>query len=142
MYIVHNNFIVLYMVTCFTNGILRPFVKLVNNRFVSWNKIMFFSSCFLLTVFSSRGRVGRTKKLKAQITIDCVCLWPIATVSLASAHSNHNDRRSQGRVNRLSHLCFIEERGCSELNGTSMWQGCSLQCNLLYIVQFVLSPVI
>lgn len=36
--------------------------------------------------------MGRTKKLKAQITIDCVCLWLMATVSLASVHNSHYDR--------------------------------------------------
>lgn len=42
--------------------------------------------------------MGRTEKLKAQITIDCVCLRLMATVSLASVHNNHNDRRSQTLV--------------------------------------------
>lgn len=47
--------------------------------------------------------MGRTEKLKAQITIDCVCLRLIATVSLASVHNNHNDRRSQTLVPFVLH---------------------------------------
>lgn len=63
----HNSFIVLYKVTCFTNVILRPFVKFINNLLVQVKiKILFFVSFEQCYYFSfSRNSVGRTKRLKA-----------------------------------------------------------------------------
>lgn len=76
------------------------------------------------------------------MTIDCVSLWFVATVSLALTQSNHNDRRSLGRVKLLSHLCFIEDRYCGyiEFHAISKWQICSFEWNCsLHGVHFALS---
>lgn len=103
-------------------------MKIIIKRLVGLKRKYLF--VFFPTVFSSGNSVGRAEKLKAQITIDCVCLELIA--SLASVHNNHNDRRRQGRVERLSHLCFIEKRGCGniEFSGISKCQVCSLSVNV------------
>lgn len=86
-------------------------------------------SCFLPTVFSSQDCVVRTEKLKAQITIDCVCLRLIATVSLASVHNNHNDSRSQTLVPFVLHR---RERLWQHMNVAS---NCSLYlfCHMEFI---------
>lgn len=82
--------------------------------------------------------MGRTKKLKAQITIDCVCLWLRATVSLASVHNSHNDRRSQWLVKRLPHLCFIEERGGANIEFIGISKGKSIPFKIIHCMMYSL----